>query len=69
MKAKNQKLINYDFLSICIHAQKVVHSFFLSRHERNAEYITKEAGIFKKILEINSKYIILAGKFQRNNLP
>ena len=49
--------------------QKVVHSFFSSRHETNTEYTTKEAGIFKeKILEISSKYNI-AGNFKRNNFP
>ena len=49
--------------------QKVVHSFFSSRHETNTEYTTKEAGIFKeKILENNSKYNI-AGNFKRNYLP
>ena len=49
--------------------QKVVHSFFSSRHETNTEYTTKEAGIFKeKILENNSKYNI-AGNIKRNNFP
>ena len=49
--------------------QKVVHSFFSSRNETNAEYTSKEAGIFKeKILEISSKYN-LAANFKRNNFP